>query len=196
MDDVEQDAVRNRERGRRRASQGRGRSGRAARRARSRLLRRDERVSRRERQPLSVAPAAVVQALGPTPAPDGRTGSRGSVAVPTRRVAELASSTEAVPASSPPELPASRSIGWEIATLDLARRALAVRDVGRALELLDHLDRGSPSENFGPETLLLRIDALRSAGRAEEARTLAGRMLERYPSHPSAARLREFLASP
>lgn len=119
----------------------------------------------------------------------GRRASTPLGAAPTRRLGTQST----VP---PPALPTSRSIGWEIAMLDQARRALADRDVGQALQLLDQFDRGGSTQTFGPEAMLLRIDALSAAGRSAEAGALARHYLQRHPSSPGSERLRALVASP
>jgi hypothetical protein len=141
--------------------------------------------------PLSVTPRAAPEAVS-TEAELFNGPATASTALRSIVSAPSAEPAPAVPASmlGPP------SIAWEITALDGARRALEAHDPGTALDSLDRLDQQGPSATFGPEAMLLRIEALNSAGRPAEARVTARRFLGRYPSSAGADRVRAFLATP
>ena len=141
----------------------------------------------------SEPPAAVAKVL---PKATGRPASSPGMVVASPRATQPRTPAEQEDAVQPPAVPEPNSIGWEIATLDHARRALADRDAAQALRLLDQLHQDARPQTFRPEALLLRIEALSAAGRSAEARALARQYLERYPSNPGSQRLRAFLASP
>jgi outer membrane protein assembly factor BamD (BamD/ComL family) len=82
------------------------------------------------------------------------------------------------------------SLGAEIASLDLVRKALLDHDAARALRAIqEHTQRfrGTP---LAPEAQLLEIDALVAAGRRGEAQAHARAFLDAHPDSPLAPRVR------
>jgi hypothetical protein len=97
---------------------------------------------------------------------------------PTSGSTELTAAAQVITAETP----------TEVQSIDAARHALARHDAAAALAALDAYDRAHPSGALRPQSLALRVRALREAGRSEEASAVM-RVLERdYPGHtPPAA---------
>jgi hypothetical protein len=93
-------------------------------------------------------------------------------------------------------LEAADQLAEEVRWVDGARAAVAAGQGAEALRLLDGYDQRYRSRGFAPESLYLRMRALVSLGRGEEARTVASRLLRSYPATPQAARARELLNDP
>lgn len=106
-------------------------------------------------------------------------------------------------ASAAPSAPAPKSavemnasIAGEVALLDRARRALAAGDAEGALGVLDEYGRERRSGILGPETMLVRIQALLQVGQREAAVVLARRFVAQNPGSRHAESLRALLESP
>jgi len=78
----------------------------------------------------------------------------------------------------------------QMALVEAARAALAARDPGRALGILDDLERRFPQGAFGEEATVLRIEAWQAAGEGDRAHALARRFLEEHPTSAYARRVR------
>ncbi|HET9953089.1 MAG TPA: hypothetical protein VFQ61_01225 [Polyangiaceae bacterium] len=81
----------------------------------------------------------------------------------------------------------------EVAVLDRARAALAQQRGARALHILDLYDREFPRGTLGPESIVIRVEALESVGAKEQARHLAEKGLRELPEGAHSARLRAWL---
>jgi hypothetical protein len=82
----------------------------------------------------------------------------------------------------------------ELALLSNVRAAIDRRDAGTALLLLaEHDHRYRSGAQLLPEARYLRLEALELAGRRDDARAAARKILERDPRGPHAARAREVL---
>lgn len=91
-------------------------------------------------------------------------------------------------ASSPRiDTPRTSNLREELALLDSARSALAARDAGLALQLLDKHAGQFARGSLTPEAEALRIDAWAQRGESERVAKLSRRFLERHPAHPLAA---------
>ncbi len=84
----------------------------------------------------------------------------------------------------------------ELGPLDLARRAIAAGDSGRALSLLDDYDIHFPNGALRAEGGMLRIEALLAAGRRVDATRLGLAMLADAPDSPYATRVRALIGAP
>lgn len=91
------------------------------------------------------------------------------------------------------ELTPSDTLSAEAELIERARRALA-GDPKNALALLDEHRTSFPSGKLGMERELLRVDALRRAGRTSDARQHALALLARSEKGIYATRLRQLLA--
>jgi len=76
----------------------------------------------------------------------------------------------------------------EVRAIDRARSALGSGDYAGTVSALDAYAVAFPARRFEPEALYLRMEALRRAGDAARARTVAAELLSRFPSSPQAAR--------
>jgi hypothetical protein len=103
---------------------------------------------------------------------------------PVRRMPAAPAASEEPPA--PPQEPAD-TLAEETALIEQARAA----SPGRALELLDQHRSRFPSGKLAMERELLRVDALRRAGRVEEARHRVRALLARGEQGIYGARLRQ-----
>jgi hypothetical protein len=108
---------------------------------------------------------------------------------------------EAPPAAAPPRearavaSPAARSsaLSDEVATLQVARTALADRDANAALAALDRYKSRFAGGRLGPEATVLRIEALMLRGDRAQALALADRFESSNPKSPYAERIRSIL---
>jgi hypothetical protein len=77
----------------------------------------------------------------------------------------------------------------EIRLLDAARAAVRGDRASEALKLLARYERHYPKGQFRQEVLVLRVEALELAGKAESARALSKRFLSDHPESPHAERM-------
>ena len=94
-------------------------------------------------------------------------------------------------------LPAPERAGGleaELAELQPARSALNSQEPDKALLLLDRFQQSFPRAALGPESTLLRLEALVASGQFESARRLSQRLLQNQPEGPYADRVRALLA--
>ncbi len=164
-------------------------------------------------QPRVVAPASAKAPDAAMRAPDAAMrASDASPATPSARSlpSEAPPSPEPVPATSERTLPPgsartadaarrtpalveSERLAEEVRIIDEATRALNGGAATRALTLLDAYDRSYPERRFAPEALYLRMESLTKLGRGGEARSIANRLANAYPTSPQAARARVLL---
>ena len=161
-------------------------------------------------EPSAARPAeSASRAIDSTPAPPAPPAPEAS------RVLEPPAAVTAPAVSAPVPAPAQRSPGAaklaleeatpiedadqladEVRWVDDARAALAGGRGEEALRLLDSYDQRYRPRGFAPESLYLRMRALVSLGRGEEARAVASRLARSYPATTQAARARELLNDP
>jgi hypothetical protein len=72
----------------------------------------------------------------------------------------------------------------EAREIEVARAAIKRGDNLGALATLDAYDKAHPGGALKADALALRIQALKSGGRAAEARALSNEFQSRYPQHP------------
>lgn len=156
-------------------------------------------------------PAPIVAAEAPvSPAP------RQAANAPARAAEEAPAPPEAepAPASPPPAAdpasarkadaprahtsaePERSALTEEIASLDVAREALASGNAARALQALDQHDRAFPHALLGPEATVLRIEALAQRGDRAGAARLGEAFLAAHPRSPAASRVRSLIGAP
>jgi hypothetical protein len=128
--------------------------------------------NRSSRRPDAAPPRAVERATAPPPA---------------RAAAATGAPAPAEPrAAAPPAQPPARRTGEagrsQAALLEDASRALAAGDGARALELIEQDARGHAGGALAEERDALRIEALLSLGRVEEARSHARAFARAYPA--------------
>ncbi len=137
--------------------------------------------------PGSSAPAAAE--AGSEPALGSKPTRARSAGSPAARAASPAS-----PASiSVPEAIPAETLAQEIAGIDRARSLLAAGRYSATSAALDDYERRFPKHHFTPEVLYLRMEAALGAGRAQEARRLAQRLLAGYPSNPQSEKAKVLL---
>jgi len=90
--------------------------------------------------------------------------------------------------------PRSGDIRDEIRLLDAARGAVRGRRADEALTLLARYDRQYPAGQFRQEVLVLRVEALELAGKAQAAQALGKRFLTEHPESPHAERVERVTA--
>jgi outer membrane protein assembly factor BamD (BamD/ComL family) len=81
----------------------------------------------------------------------------------------------------------------EVATLQVARIALADRDANAALAALDRYKSRFATGRLGPEATVLRIEALMLRGDRAQASALADRFESSNPKSPYAERIRSIV---
>jgi hypothetical protein len=108
----------------------------------------------------------------------------------TRR-AVPAAATSATPVATLPDQ--ASALAHEVARIDEARLALRGGNSGGALAALARYDEERQTRVLDREAAVLRIEALRRAGKTDEAKGHARRYLERFPSDAHTASLRLFL---
>jgi hypothetical protein len=131
-----------------------------------------------------------------------------SVAMPNVPIAKplpVVSSSPSTPFAEPPaqqraapkelSVPSvDERLAAELSLLNDVRAAVDRRDTESALRLLAEHDRRYPTDaQLRPEARYLRLETLERAGRREEARSVARRILELDPHGPHAARAKEVL---
>jgi hypothetical protein len=98
-------------------------------------------------------------------------------------------------AQQPHEAAARRArLAAEVAAVDRAREAMARGNSTQALQALDAYERGFSEQQFRPEALYLRMEALVQRGDLAGARSVATTLLAADPHGPHAARARAVLA--
>jgi hypothetical protein len=147
--------------------------------------------------------SAAAPALPAPPAPEmsraiepwtPATASVGSAPMPAPAQVSPGAPKPALEATTP--LEDADQLAEQVRWVDGARTAVAAGQGAEALRLLDGYDQRYRSRGFAPESLYLRMRALVSLGRREEARAVASRLLRSYPATPQAARARELLNDP
>ena len=123
-------------------------------------------------------PAEVAPPLGVAPPPPNVT-SRPIAKRPTRRAER--------PSTAP-----SVTLTQELVALDAARAELADGNARGALSLLDTYGRAYRHGDLALEAEVLRIDALKRAGRADVAQEHAATFLRRHPNSVLASRVRAY----
>jgi hypothetical protein len=99
------------------------------------------------------------------------------------------SGSDAHPASS-------ASLSDQLAVIDTAREEVRSHRPGEALATLDRYAKSYPRGAFGPEAMLVRIEALLALGQRPEAVRLAHQFLDRAPGSPYARRVRSLIGEP
>jgi hypothetical protein len=78
----------------------------------------------------------------------------------------------------------------EARDIEAIRAAMSRGDTNSAIAQLNAYDSAHPNGQLKPEALALRIQALRSSGKATEARALANEFERKYPEHPLLGQVR------
>lgn len=99
----------------------------------------------------------------------------------------------APPGAAVPEAIPAETLAQEIAGIDRARSLLAAGRYAATSAALDDYERRFPKHHFNPEVLYLRMEAASGAGRAQEARRLAQRLLASYPASPQSEKAKQVL---
>lgn len=157
----------------------------------------------------AVVPAPAAQAPAEAPAVEVPVAAQApvvaeapvAVAPEPRATPSSKSKPEAAPVTPPTasvgafgETPVHTSLVEEQRVIETARAAVARGDATSALATLDAYERGYARKQFGPEALALRVQALAAAGQIGLARSLARDFEQRYPHHPSLARVQSVVA--
>ena len=100
----------------------------------------------------------------------------------------------AAPTGSALRAPGASTLGDELEALKRAETALGNGDAKGALDALDHYDHQLHGHELRAEAALLRMDALKRAGRAEQAAALAARFVAENPGSPLVDRARSFMS--
>jgi hypothetical protein len=104
-------------------------------------------------------------------------------------------SPPSTPLAAKPQATARKvaTLAEEVALLESARAALAQRNPGAALRVLDRYERAFDKRTLGPEATMIRIEALVSQGRQREAAALAERFVATSDGAPYEERIRSML---
>jgi hypothetical protein len=131
-----------------------------------------------EISPEPPAPANAAPRLVPLPShsiePGGAAGVEPWVPSPV-------AAASAAPAGAPRRSAAAFDEAREI---EAARVAVSRGEESDAIAKLDDYDQTHPNGQLKPESMALRIQALKNGGKASEARTLADQFRGKYPEHP------------
>ncbi len=130
-------------------------------------------------QKTTAAPAPVEEAPTPTAKP----------ATPGRR--SPPETGGAAPVKSATATPADDDLVRQMKLMADARRALKADDPQRAHALLGRYAREFPGGSFAEQAAALEVDALCGLGRDDQAEAAARKFAKRWPSSPSAARVRQ-----
>jgi hypothetical protein len=167
----------------------------------------------------TVGALAAVEAVRTPPDPPAMVAAKGHAPEAERRVATVAAAARetaappaAIPAddpkpepvrvaakasaSAPPDHAGAPSLADEVASLDAARTALAGGDASGALRALDDHDRRFPGGALGPESTVLRVEALARRGDRAAAARLGKAYLDAHPRSPYASRIRSLIGAP
>lgn len=154
----------------------------------------------------SPVPVGLVASAPPSPAPVSPSSlpglepasstalDPGAPPAPRSARAPLEPRPPAAVVSAPPE-DAPDTLGEELALVDEARAAQRAGRLELALARLDERDRRFPRGRLGPQTEILRIEMLASAGRRAEAHRRAVAFVEAHPRTILTARARELAES-
>jgi hypothetical protein len=93
----------------------------------------------------------------------------------------------------PNDSPPDHSLGDEIKALDRAREAMDASRASDVLRLLDEYRRGFPQGRLRSEAMILRLHALVMAGRHDDAKALASRLLADPAYQPYVVRIQSLL---
>ncbi|MBW2525835.1 MAG: tetratricopeptide repeat protein, partial [Deltaproteobacteria bacterium] len=85
-------------------------------------------------------------------------------------------------------------LGAEVRALDRARSAMQSGRPDDALRALEQYEREFSGGALAPEARVMRIDALRRAGRTAQAEAMGRDFLARHPDSPHARRVRSLIA--
>ena len=165
-------------------------------------------IAERDGTPATGAVAAQTRDSNPLPKPiePPPESARGSSPVPSRPPPASSSNPRAgvsTPPSSPVEPSATTppviesrpsAIAAELDALNTVRAALAAKDAGRALRLLDEFEAKTPASPLREESAVLRVESLLLSGRVAEARSAAEAFEARYPGSPYLERVRRAIA--
>jgi hypothetical protein len=91
--------------------------------------------------------------------------------------------------------PPRSTLADELATLDVAREAIAAGDASRAFQALDRHDRAFPRALLGPEATVLRVEAMVLRGDRTGAASLGTAFLAAHPRSPHASRIRSLIGA-
>jgi hypothetical protein len=123
------------------------------------------------------------------PAPASTVGAP-PAGLPAPNVARPGPASEAAVGTLPHE---TSALAYEVALIDRARVSLRSGDARGVLAALTRYDEERQTRVLDREAAVLRIEALRLAGRQNEARAQAQRYLERFPVDAHSAGLRELV---
>jgi hypothetical protein len=135
------------------------------------------------------APEAPVVAARPVP-PAAREPEAPAAPIPAD---EAKTEPARAPAKASASAPLHEGLAGEVASLDAARNLLAGGDASGALRALDDHDRRFPGGVLGPESTMLRIEALAHRGDRAAAARLGEAYLDAHPRSPYASRIRSLL---
>jgi hypothetical protein len=139
----------------------------------------------RKPAPRSVSPPTAAHAVDPSTPPTSQ-GARPARETPTPLTTfDAVDTTPAAPAAERTRDP----LLAETAALKEAQHALRSGDTDHALQLLSDQDQAFAGGSLQQERAAARILALCQAGRAEQARALAARFVERWPRSALRARV-------
>jgi hypothetical protein len=132
--------------------------------------------------------ASVVTAATEAAPVDEKESAQAPLPAPRPAPVRARASAPAVASAAP-----TSGLGAEIEALDGVRTSLKGNDANAALSALEEYDRAFPAGTLKQEAVLLRIDALMRAGRADDARTLGHAFLGEHPTTPHKKRVQTIL---
>ncbi len=146
-------------------------------------------------------PAHDADESAPSDAATERTGPPQQMPAPTptppkRTPPAQPRSATTTPTDRPKSPGAHSTLEQELGSVQQARAALSRGDAQTALAELDHFGEKFGWRQLSAESSLLRIEALTSVGRKQEAQNLARRFVEQHPNNPLVDRARKFVGDP
>jgi hypothetical protein len=146
-----------------------------------------------ESRTLDVQEPGPARAFAPPPSPPPAVAPPSEEVAPPVERQPRSTAPAASAAPAPPQVVEREDMSSllpEIHSLDRVRQRLAAGDAATALGMLDQHQRAFPRPALGPETAVLRIEALLKRGDRNAASNLADQFLSAYPHHPLRERVR------
>lgn len=150
----------------------------------------------------SIASAASVAQPGPIAPSRFTTASASASGSALRSATETnaAATGRSVPSTLPPMTSSSEprfddSLEREVALLDRARQAFRIGEYSQCLDVLDQHHSQFPSGMLGPESVVIRVQALLGLGRRGDAETVAKKFMVFQPKSAAAKRLEILLGA-
>jgi hypothetical protein len=150
-------------------------------------------VGRHSEPPTPVTASPVVAPVPPAPVKPATAAAPAEA--PTLSVESLPLAPEPERAATPSNAATSDSLKEEIAQLDKVRKAISAGAPAQALTELNTYRTRFPRGLLRPESVVLKIQALKASGNTAQAASLAQSFLAKNPNSPHAERIKNLVGS-